>query len=464
MIRRNQDFLNRVNIILDMLLVIAAYVLASWVWIDLMGGDEGNVLALTRTSVLMACVYAFGVFALLSVFSFYGTTRTRKLSWKIRTIFFAVTLAVLIASTILFIYKLVDFSRGVLYLFYILTLVFLMGKYTAMRLLFNRLREKGFNLKHVIVIGTGKLARQFAHDVTQEKSLGFHIKGFVGEKTEGIEPYLGDYETLEEQLAFPDVQEAVIALDPQDYDYIREVIMGCEKNGIKYYVIPFYNDIIPANPVIEPVGNSKLIDMRANRLENMGWGAIKRIFDFVMSALGLIVLSPLMLLIALGVKLSGPGPILFKQTRVGYQRKEFKMLKFRSMKTNADENTTWTKNEDDRRTAFGKLIRKTSMDELPQLINVLKGDMSLVGPRPELPYFVQQFKESIPFYMVKHQVKPGITGWAQVNGYRGDTSITKRIELDLWYIDNWSIWLDIRILFRTIFGGMLNKEKLNKQK
>ena len=135
------------------------------------------------------------------------------------------------------------------------------------------------------------------------------------------------------------------------------------------------------------------------------------------------------------------------------------MLKFRSMRINSEENTAWTKNEDPRRTRFGSLIRKLSLDELPQLINVLKGDMSLIGPRPELPFFVDQFKETVPLYMVKHQVKPGMTGWAQVNGYRGDTSIARRIELDLWYIDNWSIWLDLQILFRTFFGGMVNREK-----
>ncbi len=462
MIRKNQEFLNKVNIVIDMLLVVAAFMLASWIWIDLLGGFDDNMLALSGTSILMACGYAIGVYILLSFFGFYNTTRTRKLSWKIRTIVFAVTLAVLLASTILFILKLVDFSRGVLYLFYVLTLIFLCGKYTAMRLIFNRVRTDGYNLKHMIVIGTGKLAEQFAEDVKQERLLGFHIKGFVGNKPGNNLSWLGDFDVLDAQLAVPDVQEAVIALEPEEYSHIKEIISCCEKNGIKYYVIPFYNDVIPAHPAFETIGRSKLIDMRANRLDNMGWGGIKRVFDFVVSAMGLIVLSPLMLIIAVGVKLSSPGPVFFCQTRVGYQRKEFQMLKFRSMRINTEENTAWTTAADDRRTLFGKLIRKTSLDELPQLINVLKGEMSLVGPRPELPHFVQMFREEIPLYMVKHQVKPGITGWAQVNGYRGDTSIRKRIELDLWYIDNWSIWLDIRILFQTIFGGMMNREKLGK--
>ena len=204
--------------------------------------------------------------------------------------------------------------------------------------------------------------------------------------------------------------------------------------------------------------------MRANRLENLGCNFLKRLFDMAVSAAGLIVLSPLLLLISIGVKASSPGPVLFRQTRVGYGRREFQMLKFRSMRMNDKEKTGWSGKEDDRRTRFGKLIRKTSLDELPQLINVLRGDMSLVGPRPELPFFVEQFKETIPLYMVKHQVKPGITGWAQINGYRGDTSIEKRIELDLWYIEHWSIGLDLKILFRTVFGGMLNQEKIIGEK
>ena len=184
-------------------------------------------------------------------------------------------------------------------------------------------------------------------------------------------------------------------------------------------------------------------------------GAVK-----IVSVLGLTLLSPLLLVIAVGVKRSSPGPVLFRQVRVGYLRREFRMLKFRSMRVNVEEDTGWTTDEDPRRTKFGAFLRKTSLDELPQLINVLKGDMSLVGPRPELPHFVEQFRETIPYYMVKHQVKPGMTGWAQVNGYRGDTSIEKRIELDLWYIENWSPWLDIRILLKTVFGGTINAEKI----
>ena len=463
MIRRNQAFLNKVNIVLDMLLVVAAYVIASWVRLDIFDGEGTNMAAVSGKTVTLAFGYSLVLFMFLSLMGFYNTTRTRKLQWKIRTIILAVTVSLTLASALLFVFRLEEFSRGVLLVFFLGTVGILTAKYALMRWVLERFREKGYNLKHVLVIGTGALAQQYMQDVQEDPELGFHVTGFIGNKSrlpeEKQEKHLGSFEMLDAQLASPDIYEAVVALDPEDYTRIREIIAVCERNGVKYSVIPFYNDIIPSNPTIETIGRSKLINMRSNRLDNVGWKIVKRSADILISLTGLTLLSPLMLLIAAGVKLSSPGPVLFRQTRVGFNRKEFRMLKFRSMRVNDQEDTAWTKETDPRRTGFGQFLRKTSLDELPQLINVLKGDMSLVGPRPELPHFVELFRESVPFYMVKHQVKPGMTGWAQVNGYRGDTSIEKRIELDLWYIENWSAGLDIRILFRTALGGMWNKEE-----
>ena len=464
MIRKNQAFLNRVNIILDMLLVILSYILASWIRLDFLDGDSNNMAGISEKTLMLAIAYAIMLFLLLSLLGFYNTTRMRRLVWKVRTIFFGVTLSTLIATTLFFVFRLSDFSRGVILAFYLLTLFFLIGKYAFMRLVLSRFRGKGFNLKHVVVIGTGPLAQQYRDDVTAQPDLGFHILGFVGNQNQlkDEEKHLGAFDNLDDILTSPEISEVVIALDPEEYSRLWKIIPSCERNGIKYSVIPFYNNIIPSNPTIETIGNSKLISMRVNRLENLGWAILKRSVDIVASAIGLIVLSPLFLVIAIGVKRSSPGPIFFKQTRVGYQRKEFRMLKFRRMRQNNKENTGWTTDEDPRRTKFGAFLRKTSLDELPQLINVLKGDMSLVGPRPELPHYVEQFRQTIPYYMVKHQVKPGMTGWAQINGYRGDTSIEKRVELDLWYIDHWSFWLDLKILFKTFFGGMINKETIKK--
>ena len=456
MIRKNQAFLNRVNQFLDIALVVLCYAAASWFWLVLKEGDPGNMAMLNGKTMLVTVIHAVALSLFLMFFGFYGATRTRRLTWRLSVIFVCTTISLLAYSFLLYLFRKQEFSRGVLLLFYGLSLCALWGKYILMWLLLRQLRKSGYNIKHEVVIGTGRLAQQYAEDVKKEQQLGVDILGFVGPKS--VMTPLDGYEKLDQVLARTEIDEVVIALEPEEYGRIREMITACDKNGVKYFVLPFYNDIIPAHPIIEYVGSSKLINMRSNRLENVGWATLKRLFDVCVSGLGLIVLSPLLIVIAIGVKLSSPGPVLFRQTRVGYKRQAFTMLKFRSMKMNDRQDTAWSTDEDDRRTRFGSFLRKTSLDEIPQFFNILKGDMSLVGPRPELPYYVEQFKESIPLYMVKHQVKPGITGWAQVNGLRGDTNIEERVKHDIWYIENWSVTLDLKIIVRTVFGGMINPE------
>lgn len=448
MIKRNQEYLNRINAVLDFLLVFLSYLFSAWFRLKVLHGWWENQ-GLSRPMIIASLFYAAGLLMMLSILGFYNSTRVRKLSWKLTTLFIATTISIFAVTAFIFVFKIEDVSRGIIAIFYILTLVLLGGKQMLTRAVLNQLRKTGYNIKHEILVGTGKLAKQYIEDLGNEPELGIQIDQSVETDIE-----------LKGALKKTHVDEVVIALEPEEYGNITKIIAVCEKYGVKYFVIPFYNDMIPAHPVFESVGKTKLINMRANRLESIGWSALKRVFDVLMSAAGLIVLSPLLIILAIGVKLSSPGPVFFKQERVGLNRKNFKMLKFRSMVVNNESDTAWSKKGDDRRTKFGSFIRKTSLDELPQLINVLKGDMSLVGPRPELPFFVDQFKEEIPLYMVKHQVKPGITGWAQVNGYRGDTSIKKRIECDLWYIDNWSPLLDLRILFMTVPWAMINDERM----
>ena len=456
MIRKNQEFLNRLNQLGDILLVIGCYAFASWFWLVVKEGDANNMAMISGKTLLIALVYAFALSVLFMILGFYSTTRTRRLSWKLGIIFLGTTATVLSATFLLYLFRLQEFSRGVLFLFYGSTLALLSLKYILMRFILRELRKHGYNIKHEVVIGTGKVAQHYAANVRKEQELGLNIIGFIGPRN--IMRPLGGYEKLDQVLGRLDVDEVIIALEPEDYGKIRDMIAACDKNGIKYCILPFYNDIIPDHLVIENVGSCKLINMRSNRLEIVGWAMLKRTFDMTASLLGLVILSPLMAAIAIGVKLSSPGPVLFKQTRIGYKRQAFTMLKFRSMRINDEKDTAWTKDVDERKTRFGSFIRRCSLDELPQLFNVLKGEMSLIGPRPELPYYVDQFKEKIPLYMVKHQVKPGITGWAQVNGLRGDTNIEERVKYDLWYIENWSVGLDVKIMFRTVFGGMINKE------
>lgn len=451
MIKRNQEYLNRISAILDFVLVVISYIFSAWLRLIVLHGWWEN-RGLSTPMVIASVIYALGLLLMLSILGFYSSTRIKKLSWKIETLFAATTISIFVVTAFIFVFKIEDVSRGIIALFYVFTLVLLSGKQVLTRLILNQLRSSGINIKHEVLVGTGRLAKQYQEDLEEEPELGIQIDVNIDAN-----------ENLEEHLKDGSIDEVVLALEPEEYVNVTKMITACEKYGVKYFVIPFYNDMIPAHPVFENIGNSRLINMRANRLEQLGWAALKRGFDFFVSALGLIVLSPLLLFLALGVKLSSPGPIFFRQERVGLNRKPFQMLKFRSMVVNNGSDTTWSKNEDTRKTKFGSFIRRTSLDELPQLINVLKGDMSLVGPRPELPHFVEIFKEKVPLYMVKHQVKPGITGWAQVNGYRGDTSIKKRIELDLWYIDNWSVALDLLILFRTVPWAMLNGDNAVKE-
>ena len=448
MIKRNQTSLNRLNAAADFLLVFFSYLFSAWFRLKVLNGWWENK-GLSRPMIFASLCYAAGLLLVLTILGFYSTDRIRRLSWKLGVLFLSITVSIFAVTAFIFLFKIQDVSRGIILIFYFLILFLLGGKQILTRAVLNQLRSSGYNIKHEVLVGTGRLARQYQEDLGDEPELGIQISAVVSPD-----------EDLDKILTSTAIDEVVIALEPEEYVKISRVIASCEKNGVKFLVIPLYSDMLPSHPVFESVGRSRLINVRANRLEQIGWAALKRGFDLVVSAAALLILSPLMVIIAIGVKLSSPGPVLFRQTRVGYRRREFKMLKFRSMRVNDEADTTWSRAEDARRTGFGAFIRKTSLDELPQLINVLKGEMSLVGPRPELPYFVEQFRESIPLYMVKHQVKPGMTGWAQVNGYRGDTSIRKRIELDLWYIDHWSVWLDLKILFMTVPGAMINGERL----
>jgi Undecaprenyl-phosphate glucose phosphotransferase len=251
----------------------------------------------------------------------------------------------------------------------------------------------------------------------------------------------------------------MITLKLSEYSKLAHVVAATEKSGVHTKFIPDYSNVIPTSPYTEDLLGLPVINIRHVPLMEGTNKFIKRTMDIIGSLLCIVLFSPIMLICVIGVKLSSKGPVIFCQERVGLHNRPFKMYKFRSMtvQTDEEEKGQWTTKGDARVTGIGRIMRATSMDELPQLFNVLKGDMSLIGPRPERPFFVEQFKEEIPRYMVKHQVRPGMTGWAQVNGYRGDTSIEKRIEYDLYYIENWTVGLDIKILFMTVFKGFVNE-------
>jgi len=361
-----------------------------------------------------------------------------------------------IFMAILYTTKSTHFSRIMLGLFYISSVTFTSVERGSIRKLLRLLRSKGFNLKHIIIVGAGKIGQTFADKVQGDGQLGYHICGFVDDyyskpEKDGIK-ILGRTKDLNAILEDYRIDELIIALPNSSFQRINQIIDLCEYQGIKTQIIPDYFNLIHGRKaVFEELDGIPLINTRYIPLDKGANKFIKRLSDLVLSTFIFIVLSPLLLVTALLVKITSPGPIIYKQIRLGLNRKEFEIYKFRSMRTlsSKESNTGWTTENDPRKTTFGSFIRKTSIDELPQLINVIKGDMSLIGPRPERPFYVKKFKDEVPNYMIKHHVRPGLTGLAQVKGWRGDTEITPRIKCDIEYIEQWTIWMDIQIFFKT---------------
>ena len=326
------------------------------------------------------------------------------------------------------------------------------------------MRENGFNIKHILLVGVSDSTTELLIRINENKQWGYNVVGILddnkikGSKIRGIN-VLGNLSELEKYLNELKTDDVFITLEMGEYNKLGDIIEACEKNGVRTNIIPGYYKYIPAKPYVEEIDGLPVINIRYVPLDNIMNKTIKRVLDIIGSIVAIILFSPFMLLSAAVIKLTSKGPVLFKQERIGLNKKGFMMLKFRSMhvQMEEDEKVKWTTMNDPRKTKFGNFIRKTSIDELPQFFNVLNGSMSLVGPRPERPFFVEQFKQEIPKYMIKHQVRPGITGWAQVNGWRGDTSIKKRIECDLYYIENWSLLFDVKIILLTIFSGFINK-------
>jgi Undecaprenyl-phosphate glucose phosphotransferase len=308
-----------------------------------------------------------------------------------------------------------------------------------------------------LVVGDGELACNFAEKINKRKYLGYAISGFLGynhktgEKISGIE-VLGKINEFEEFLSKNDYDRVIIAISLKCYDNLTELVDICESQGVKAEIIPDYYKYLPAKPSVDMIGELPIINIRYIPLDDAFNKFIKKTSDIVVALIAIILTSPIMIIVAIATKLSSPGPIIFKQERIGFRKKPFMMYKFRSMKVQdeSEEVSKWTTEDDPRKTKIGSFIRKTSIDELPQFFNVLKGEMSVVGPRPERPYFVDEFKKEIPKYMVKHQVRPGLTGWAQIHGCRGNTSIKKRIDYDIEYVETWYFGLDILIMWKTL--------------
>ncbi len=460
MIKKNQRFLNFINVTTDFVVINLAYIFSAVVWLSNQNTLGNNIAG----SSSIALTFSILTVLLYKVLNLYDSYRFRTLISEFVDIFKATSIAVLLFGLALFVFRLEDFSRGVLGIVYVIAIILVGLKRILLRKILRRYRKLGFNQKKVIVIGSGKLAWRYITNLEKNPQFGFMVLGYVSDNINEIpEKRLGKLNELNDILQNSIVDEVVVALEPHETAFIQSTIETCEKHGTKIYLIPIYNDYIPNTPSIDSIEDIKLINMRTIPLDSDFCALQKRLFDVVMSLVLIIISFPFMVVAAVGTKFTSKGPIIFKQERVGRNKKIFTMYKFRSMRITGTEKTGWTTDNDNRKTAFGSFIRKTSIDELPQFFNVLKGDMSIVGPRPEVPFHVEHFKEEIPLYMVKHQVRPGITGWAQIHGLRGDTSIVDRIKHDIWYIENWNIFLDIKIVFLTVFK-VVNREKISSQK
>lgn len=470
MIRDNQKSLNRLHIIIDAVLIVAAFVLAYELRFHVL--PRFSMFALSENERYYSLArYAQNLYYLVPAYlviyancNLYKPKRGGGGRLEYWNLFKANIFGLLVFATVLYAVKENDISRGLFVTFAVLNFLFGAGFRFILGKILRELRKRGFNQKHILIVGYSRTTEAYIDRIRQNPQWGYHIHGILDDTMEVGTMYkkaavIGTCDELENMLRENDFDEIAVALSINEYSKLERLVGICEKSGVHTKFIPDYRSIIPTVPVMEDLDGLPAINIRNVPLSNVFNSMVKRAFDLVGASAALLIALIPMLVIAVIIKCTSKGPVIFSQVRVGLHNKEFKMYKFRSMEvqSEAKERKAWTTANDARVTKIGRIIRKTSLDELPQLINILKGDMSLVGPRPERPYFVEKFREEIPRYMIKHQVRPGLSGWAQVNGYRGDTSIKKRIEYDLYYIENWSLGLDIKILFLTIFKGFINK-------
>ena len=468
MIKDNQRFLNNLHVLLDVLIICASYALAWLLTIvaPIFPAGHGVLPPQVYFAALIPIVPAY--LLLYWAFHLYEPKRTHSKRAELWHICQACAVGLMLLTSILFAFRrsgyFGNFSTRMLVAFSIIDITLTTIERFGIRYILSRLRRKGFNQKHVMLVGFSDASDQFIDACRRNPDWGYHIYGIVDDIAEVGEGYkgvrvVGRISELEHILAQNTIDEIAITLPLAAYAKLDGIVHVCEKSGVHTKFIPDYNNIIHSKPVTEDMDGLPVINIRNVPLTDPVKATAKRAVDICGALVGIILFSPVMLVAATLIKLTSPGPIIFKQERVGLHNKPFMMYKFRSMvqQTEADEKKGWTVPGDPRVTRVGRFIRKTSIDEFPQFFNVLAGQMSLIGPRPERTQFVEMFKEEIPRYMIKHQVRPGMTGWAQVNGLRGDTSIYERVKYDIWYIENWTMSLDVKILFLTIFKGFVNK-------
>ncbi len=449
----------------DGLLVAGSYALSYYIKFESSFADNGAGGRLSMPVYFSALYFLVPAYIFLYYMVQLYTSRRALRMWdEFVDIVQANIMGVIGFLVVLYIINQPDFSRSMIAIFFGLNVFLTTVAHWLLRRFLRFIRKKGYNIKHILLVGYSRAAEAYILRILENPQWGYIIAGVlddfvpVGTSYHGIR-VVGKIDQLNEYLANNSYDEITITLPLDDYDRLEVLVAECEKSGVHTKFIPDYSSLFPSNPYTEDVQGIPVINIRYVPLTNSFNRYAKRFVDIIGSLVAIIIFSPIMIAAAIAVKLTSPGPIIYKQERIGLNGVPFNMFKFRTMyvQTEAEEKKGWTTKGDPRVTKVGGLLRKTSIDEMPQFFNIFIGQMSLVGPRPERPQFVEKFREQIPRYMVKHQVRPGLTGWAQINGYRGDTSIRKRIDYDIYYIENWSMMFDFKIMIGTIRHGFINK-------
>ena len=462
MIRENQRFFNAFLVITDMTIITFSLIFAWYLRFetDLLGfGYSIWKLKYYSILILILPIYIFLYYS----FGLYNPKRTENFDLELKQILKVNVIGLLAVITLLYLINIQNYSRYLLALFALFSTVFSISERFVLRELLRFMRSKGRNVRYILVVGAGELGEKFASKIRENSYIGYHIIGFLDDNLEVGHKILdseviGTIGDLEKVIMTNIVDKVILTVSSRHYEVIENIVDKVEKHGVKAEIVPDYYRYFPAKPCLEIVDDIPVINIRYVPLDNYFNKTLKRFVDIILALVGIIITSPILIITAVMVKITSPGPVIFKQNRVGLNKKLFSIYKFRSMKVQdkEQEKYSWSTRKDPRKTRVGSFIRKTNIDELPQFFNILKGDMSLIGPRPERPYFVEKFRDEIPKYMVKHYVRPGMTGWAQVNGWRGNTSIAERVRYDIYYVENWSFLFDVKIFFMTFLNAFKN--------
>lgn len=446
-------------LVLDAVLVAAAFVLAYWLRATIPWPAEAQNMAAFGRYVGLLVVQVLSVIVSLAFYRQYYIPRAVSRIDQLYTVFGSVSIGTIISvAASAFFFKgtalEVDYPRVMVVYAWLLAILLIMMGRAVHQFVRHRLRDQGIGKDRLLVVGTGDVARIIVQRILWSPQLGYELVGVVDgtavDNFHGV-PVLGEVEELPDLIETKDVDEVIIATPEEGHREVVRIISYCERGRVSIKVFPDIFQFVTTDAGIDDLGGLPLLTVRNYAMRGYML-IIKRLMDLVGAAIGLVFLAPLMLLVALAIKLESPGPVFFVQDRMGLDGRPFKLIKFRSMRNDAEaRGPGWTVSDDPRQTRLGRWLRRIDIDELPNLINVFLGEMSLVGPRPEQPYYVEEFRKTVPRYMERHREKAGMTGWAQVNGLRGDTSITERTKYDLWYTEHWSILLDFKIMIRTVW-------------